>query len=37
MGVYAYEEHFDKQLVESNNRREGPILKNACAIPQNKK
>jgi hypothetical protein len=27
LGVYAYEEHFDKQLVESNNRREGPILK----------
>ena len=27
MGVYALEEHFDKQLVESKNRREGPILK----------
>ena len=26
-GVYALEEHFDKQLVESRNRREGPILK----------
>lgn len=26
-GVYAYEEHFEKQLVESRNRREGPILK----------
>jgi hypothetical protein len=27
MGVYAYEEHFDKQLIECNNRREGPIVK----------
>lgn len=26
-GVYAIEEHFDKQLLESRNRREGPILK----------
>lgn len=26
-GVYAYEEHFDKQLLEQRNRREGPILK----------
>ena len=26
-GVFAIEEHFDKQLVESRNRREGPILK----------
>ena len=26
-GVYALEEHFDKQLIESRNRREGPILK----------
>ncbi|MGV6862051.1 MAG: CotH kinase family protein [Putridiphycobacter sp.] len=26
-GVYAFEEHFDKQLLESRNRREGPILK----------
>lgn len=26
-GVYALEEHFDKVLVESRNRREGPILK----------
>jgi hypothetical protein len=26
-GVYAYEEHFEKQIVEYNNRREGPILK----------
>ncbi|NOQ71310.1 MAG: hypothetical protein GQ574_04885 [Crocinitomix sp.] len=27
MGVYALEEHFDKQLLEHRNRREGPILK----------
>ncbi|MEX1000572.1 MAG: CotH kinase family protein [Crocinitomicaceae bacterium] len=26
-GVYALEEHFDKQLIEHRNRREGPILK----------
>lgn len=26
-GVFAYEEHFDKQLLERRNRREGPILK----------
>jgi len=26
-GVYAYEEHFEKQLVESKRRREGPIVK----------
>lgn len=26
-GVYALEEHFDKQLLESRNRREGPVLK----------
>ncbi|MEL6863158.1 MAG: right-handed parallel beta-helix repeat-containing protein [Bacteroidota bacterium] len=26
-GLYAYEEHFEKQLVESRARREGPILK----------
>lgn len=26
-GVYAVEEHFDKQLLESRKRREGPILK----------
>ena len=26
-GVYAYEEHFVKQLVESQQRREGPILR----------
>jgi hypothetical protein len=27
LGVYAYEEHFDKQLVEHKKRREGPIIK----------
>ncbi len=27
VGIYAYEEHFQKQLVESQKRREGPILK----------
>ena len=27
LGIYAIEEHFDKVLIESNNRREGPILK----------
>ncbi|MEO0724372.1 MAG: right-handed parallel beta-helix repeat-containing protein [Bacteroidota bacterium] len=26
-GIYAYEEHFEKQLVESRERREGPIVK----------
>ncbi len=26
-GIYAWEEHFVKQLIEFNNRREGPILK----------
>ncbi|MFO7790817.1 MAG: CotH kinase family protein, partial [Bacteroidales bacterium] len=26
-GVYAYEEHFEKQIVESASHREGPILK----------
>ena len=26
-GVYAYEEHFEKQLLEYKNRREGPIVK----------
>jgi hypothetical protein len=26
-GIYAYEEHFVKQLVESRQRREGPIIK----------
>jgi hypothetical protein len=27
MGIYALEEHFDKQLVEAKGRREGPLLK----------
>jgi hypothetical protein len=27
LGIYAYEEHFEKQLVEYRERREGPILK----------
>ncbi|MCL3781706.1 hypothetical protein EMN47_15075 [Prolixibacteraceae bacterium JC049] len=27
LGLYAWEEHFEKQLVEYKNRREGPILK----------
>nr|HPR31364.1 hypothetical protein [Prolixibacteraceae bacterium] len=26
-GIYAWEEHFDKQLLESNKRREGPIVR----------
>lgn len=26
-GIYAYEEHFEKQLVEYKKRREGPIVK----------
>ncbi|MEL7222895.1 MAG: CotH kinase family protein, partial [Bacteroidota bacterium] len=26
-GIYAFEEHFQKQLVESQERREGPIVK----------
>jgi len=26
-GIYAMEEHFEKRLVENNNRREGPIIK----------
>ncbi|MDB4285786.1 CotH kinase family protein [bacterium] len=26
-GIYAYEEHFEKQLLESRSRREGPIIK----------
>ncbi|MCP3931957.1 MAG: hypothetical protein GY705_23020 [Bacteroidetes bacterium] len=26
-GVYAYEEHFEKHLIEHKGRREGPILK----------
>ncbi|MCO6475700.1 MAG: CotH kinase family protein [Phaeodactylibacter sp.] len=27
LGIYAYEEHFEKQVVEFRQRREGPILK----------
>ncbi|MEM7101918.1 MAG: right-handed parallel beta-helix repeat-containing protein [Bacteroidota bacterium] len=27
LGVYAYEEHFEKQIPEYNNRREGPIIR----------
>ncbi|MCB9281360.1 MAG: CotH kinase family protein [Lewinellaceae bacterium] len=27
LGIYAFEEHFEKQLIESRKRREGPILK----------
>jgi len=27
LGIYAYEEHFDKQLAEFKKRREGPIIK----------
>lgn len=27
LGIYAYEEHFEKHLVETQDRREGPILK----------
>lgn len=27
LGMYAWEEHFEKHLIESRNRREGPILK----------
>ena len=26
-GIYAFEEHFGKRLIENNRRREGPILK----------
>ena len=26
-GIYAYEEHFEKQLLEYQNRREGPIIR----------
>ncbi len=26
LGIYALEEHFDKRLIERNERREGPIL-----------
>ncbi len=27
LGTYAYEEHFEKQLLEYQNRREGPIIR----------
>lgn len=27
LGIFAVEEHFDKQLIESKQKREGPILK----------
>ncbi len=27
LGLYVYEEHFTKQLIEHNQRREGPIVK----------
>lgn len=27
LGIYAYEEHFEKQLPESSQKREGPIMK----------
>ncbi|HEU4427652.1 MAG TPA: CotH kinase family protein, partial [Myxococcota bacterium] len=27
LGIYALEEHFEKQLIERNRRREGPILR----------
>ncbi|MEM7101919.1 MAG: right-handed parallel beta-helix repeat-containing protein [Bacteroidota bacterium] len=27
LGIYAWEEHFEKQLVESRNLREGPIIR----------
>ncbi|MEN8115694.1 MAG: right-handed parallel beta-helix repeat-containing protein [Bacteroidota bacterium] len=27
LGIYAWEEHFEKQLIESQNRREGPIVR----------
>lgn len=29
LGIYAYEEHFEKQLIEHKNRREGPIVRYA--------
>jgi hypothetical protein len=34
-GVYAVEEHFRKQLIESNRRRDGPILRFVEEIPAN--
>ncbi len=27
LGIYAWEEHFEKQLIENQNRREGPIVR----------
>ena len=27
MGLYAIEEHFEKRLIENNNKKEGPIIK----------
>ena len=27
LGIYAWEEHFEKHLIESSNRREGPIIR----------
>ena len=27
LGIYAYEEHFEKELLESQERREGPIVR----------
>jgi hypothetical protein len=27
LGIYSYEEHFQKELIEFNHRREGPIVK----------
>ncbi|WP_346855339.1 CotH kinase family protein [uncultured Draconibacterium sp.] len=27
LGIYAWEEHFEKQLIESRERREGPIVR----------
>jgi hypothetical protein len=27
LGIYAIEEHFSKEILESNNRREGPIIR----------
>ncbi|MFC1769956.1 CotH kinase family protein, partial [Nitrospirota bacterium] len=27
LGIYAIEEHFEKRLIESNKRREGPIIR----------
>ena len=32
-GIYALEEHFSKELIENNNRREGPILKFSEDLP----